>query len=105
ARPRRSRASSLRVWLATSPSRRVAREASSQDCVTAAWTSAGTFPLGYARLTMREKSAARFAHSMTPGDSGGGGGGGGGAFSPAPTSHGVLGSERWIVFRSSWRWW
>jgi hypothetical protein len=43
---------------------------------------------------MREKSDARFAHSMTPGDSGGGAGGGG-AFSPRDeTSQGALGNER-----------
>ena len=76
ARPRRSSASSLRVWLATSPSRRVARAARSHACATALCTSGGALPAGYARDTMREKSAARLAHSMTPGDCGGGGGGG-----------------------------
>ena len=50
---------------------------------------------------MREKSAARLAHSMTPGDCGGGGGGGA-AFSPvAATSHGVLGRLRCRVLSSS----
>ena len=50
---------------------------------------------------MRENSAARFAHSMTPGDCGGGGGGGAWFSGVAWSSNGACGSARWSDFSSS----
>src|SRR5690606_40056028 len=98
---------SLRVWLATSPSRWLAFAATSQRVARAWETSAGAFPAGNARATMREKSPARLAHSITLGERGGGGTGGVAVVPSAAflASQVVwLGSERWSFLSSSSRW-
>ena len=53
--------------------RGVAREdARSHACTRPVWISGGILHVEYTRIDMRGNSAARFAHSMTPGDCGGG---------------------------------